>query len=200
MNRERIDLAFSTLKRYNYLGEKLLHDGTQLIGKALHIAPQAWLHCIYPPLNSDDIAVLEKELNQQIPDVYKQFLRISNGLSVFNTTLSLFGRRCNYRRSADDVWQPFDIVRSNTIEKPKNASENIFIIGCYDWDGSYLYIDANDSSIHLCETDDVKSLYEWKSFEDMLYSEVNRLTNLFDANGKEIDDEQSMLPFSEFKL
>lgn len=194
MNTDNINLAFDTLKSYEYLGRDLLKDGTLLIGKAPHIAPHAWLHCIYPSLSDRDISALEMELNQEIPTVYKEFLMTSNGLSVFNTTLSLFGKRSNYKRSIDDVWQPFDIVLPNTIEKPQNANSDSFIIGCYDWDGSYLYIDKKKQSIHLCENDDVKSLYEWKCFEDMLCSEIRRLTMLFDRNGKELDEEKSTLP------
>jgi hypothetical protein len=194
MNNNKINLVCNVLESYNYLGKEQLKDGTLLIGKAPHIAPLAWLHCIYSPLKNTDISDLEMELNQEIPNIYKEFLLISNGLSVFNTTLSLFGKRGNYKRSVDNVWQPFDIILPNTIEKPRNANNDIFIIGCYDWDGSYLYIDKKDSSIHLCEVDNVRSLFEWGNFEDMLYSEINRLTKLFDNNGKEIDEEKITLP------
>jgi len=197
MNEETINEAFSILKSYAYLGEEKHDDGTLLFAKAPHIAPQAWLHCIYAPLNDKDIHVLEKETGQEVPNAYKNFLKISNGLSVFNTALSLFGKRGNYKHLVDAVWQPFDLGLPNTYEKPSNANDNIFIIGCYDWDGSYLYMDKSDDSVHLCKTDDIKSLYEWKSFENMLYSEIQRLVELFDNEGQEKDSNKSTLPFVE---
>jgi hypothetical protein len=194
MDLKIINETFDLLKGYKYLGEKQLENGTLLIAKAPHIAPQAWLHCIFAPINANDVNILEGELNQKIPDIYKEFLEMSNGLSVFNTTFSLFGKRSNYKRSIDNVWQPFDLILSNTVEKPYNADDNVFIIGCYDWDGSYLYIDKKTSSVHLCKNDDITPLYKWKNFEDMLYSEINRLIDLFDYNGKEKNVEDSTLP------
>ena len=182
------------LKEYKYLGEKHLADGTHLIGKAPHIAPLAWLHSIYPGLTEQNILELEKQLKHPIPDDYKSFLRISNGLSVFNTTLSLFGLRRNYDRSVDQVWQPFDILTSNIRERPENAKSNVFIIGSYDWDGSLLFIDSKTNKVNLCDRDDVTSLYEWPDFETMLRSEISRLITLFDKNGKELDADSSTLP------
>src|ERR1700744_5011257 len=106
------------LKGYSKLGEKLLENGTLLIGRAPHIAPQAWLHRIYSPLLEDDIVTLEKSLKIDIPISYKKFLSISNGLGVFNTTIAFYGLRNNYRRNVIDVWQPFDILTPNILERP----------------------------------------------------------------------------------
>jgi hypothetical protein len=194
MNKDMINKSLNILKTYAYLEDDRLEDGTLLIAKAPHIAPLAWLHCIYAPLKNEDILIFEKEIGKEIPNEYGNFLKISNGLSVFNTTLSLFGKRNNYKRSIDAAWQPFDLVLPNTHEKPYNATGNEFIIGCYDWDGSYLYINRENKTIHLCKNDDIKSLYEWESFEDMLYSEIRRLVELFDSKGKEKDINKSTLP------
>lgn len=185
--------SIATLKEFNYLGEKILEDGTLLIAKAPHIAPLAWLHCVYAPLTESQISEIEQRIGE-MPKVYKEFLKTSNGLGVFNTTLSLYGLRGNYRRQIQDVWQPFDIIIPNTLEKPANAKESVFIIGGYDWDGSYLYIDKRSGKVHLCDRDDAKSLYEWDDFEEMLSSEVRRLVTLFDKEGKELDSDRSTLP------
>ena len=190
-----ISHALEILKSYKHLGEKQLKNGTLLIGKAPHIAPEAYLHSIFKPLTENEIIETEKILKQTIPDDYKEFLRISNGLHIFNTTLSLYGRRTNNSRSIEDI-QPFDLDIPNIYEKPKNADKNIFIIGSYDWDGSYLYVDKNDNSVHLCERENAKSLYKWNNFAEMLLSETNRLIKLFDKNGEEIDSSKSTLPVS----
>jgi hypothetical protein len=182
------------LRRFNYLGEKTLKDGTLLIGKAPHIAPLAWLHTIYPSLAEEKISLLEKQIKNKIPESYKDFLRVTNGLNVFNTTLSLYGFRSSYNRTSEDVWQPFDIVLPNTLERPVNASKNIFIIGSYDWDGSYLYIDVNDNRVYLCDREDITPLYEWKNLDEMLNDEINRLICLFDKQGRELQPDKSTLP------
>jgi len=182
------------LKEYKYLGEKQLVDNTRLIGKALHIAPEAWLHCIFHPLTETDIKTLEKDLGTVIPSDYKDFLATSNGLRVFNTTFTLDGLRKNYSRNSRDNFQPFDITTPNKLEKPKNAGDNVFIIGGYDWDGSYLFIDTETNKVHLCQNEDSTSLYEWKNFNKMLESEITRLIKLFDKNGKELNPDESTLP------
>ena len=186
--------VFELLRKYKYLGERILEDGTLLIGKAPHIAPLAWLHSIYPALKSNEIEFLETKLGTSISLDYKRFLTSSNGLGVFNTTFSLYGLRRNYNRTIDDVWQPFNIITPNTLEKPDNAKRTDFIIGGYDWDGSRLYIDTETNVVHLCDREDITTLYRWESFDKMLESEIHRLVKLFDSEGKEIDETKSTLP------
>jgi len=187
--------ALNILKQYNSLGEKQLEDGTLLIGKAPHIAPLAWLHCIYSSLSRQEIINLEDSLGSEIPDSYKSFLSISNGLGVFNTTLSLYGYRRNYNRNIIDVWQPFNILTPNISERPSNDVSNIFFIGSYSWDGSLLYIDKITNKVHICKRNNAKSLYEWPDFEGMLIDELKRLVTLFDKEGKKYDNKKSTLPF-----
>ena len=182
------------LNSYRILGEKRIGNGTYLIGHAPHIAPNAWLHSIYPGLNLDEIKELEGMLNKPIPDCYQSFLRQYNGLKIFNTTFCLDGLRRNYNRNFDDVWQPFDIRTPNISERPKNTPNHFFFIGGYDWDGSLLYIDTHTDKVHLCHRDNATSLHEWDDFELMLESEILRIINLFDSKGKEIDSSMSTLP------
>jgi len=182
------------LKQFEYLGKRLLDNGTLLIGKAPHIAPQAWLHSIHSPLTNLQIKELEEKMQTAIPDDYKDFLKITNGLKVFNTTFTLDGLRKNFKRGIGDVWQPFNIITPNTLERPKNAGKKFFFIGGYDWDGSLLYIDSATNHVHLCEREDATSLYDWKNFEQMLESEINRLVKLFDKEGKELNPDESTLP------
>ncbi len=189
-----IDNILDHIKGYRNLGERKLENGTLLIGKAPHIAPQAWLHSIYPSLAEEQIKELENRMQVEIPIDYKIFLKMCNGLNVFNTTFNLYGYRGSHSRNIEDAWQPFDLIKPNTIERPADASKNVFIIGGYDWDGSRLYIDKNTNRTHFCKRDKAVSLYEWNSFEDMLESEIKRLIKLFDQNGKQLNEEESTLP------
>ncbi len=182
------------VKQYRYLGERQLEDGTLLIGRAPHIAPHAWLHSIYPPLKKLEIEELESKMSSIIPNDYKEFLEVSNGLKVFNTTFSLDGLRKNFKRGIDDVWQPFSIITPNTLERPENSRKSFFFIGGYDWDGYLLYIDSDTNKVHLCNGENATSLFHWKNFEAMLESEINRLIKLFDKEGRELNPEASTLP------
>jgi hypothetical protein len=182
------------LDSYRVFGEKRLENGAYLIGRAPHIAPNAWLHSLYTGLSLNEIKELENVLNKPIPDCYRSFLKKSNGLKLFNTTFCLDGLRRSYGRGLDDVWQPFDIRTPNISERPKNAADSFFFIGGYDWDGSLLYIDTYTDKVHLCDRDNAISLYEWNDFESMLKSEILRIINLFDSKGKEIDSSISTLP------
>jgi len=182
------------LKKNGHLGEKKLDAGTILIGEAPHIGPMAWLHSIHPPLTNIQIAELEEKFKIKIPNEYSDFLKTTNGLKIFGTTFCLDGLRNNYRRTVNDVWQPFDIIAANTLERPKNAEKNFLFIGGYDWDGSRLYINTADNKVHLCQKEDATSLYEWVNFLHMLESEIGRLIGLFDDQGRQINEHESTLP------
>jgi hypothetical protein len=174
-----------------------LDNGTLLIGKAPHIAPQAWLHTIYPPITNIQIQELELKLGNSIPKKYKTFLFNTNGLNVFNTTLNLFGYRSNYNRNVLDAKQPFNILTPNINERPKNADENYFFIGFYDWDGSLIYIDSSTNKVHLSKRDNAKSLYQWNNFQEMIENEIERLIALHEKDGKEKNQEHSTLPIQQ---
>lgn len=185
--------SLDLLSGFSHLGKKKLDDGTHLIGRAPHIAPLAWLHSIYPPLEDFELSELEKKLGILIPDAYKVFLKMTNGLKVFSTTFYLYGFRKRNTRTVDDAWQPFDLWIPNVAERPENASSNIFFIGGYDWDGSHLYIDPKTAKVYLCGPENATPLYAWSSFANMLDSEIKRLLTLFDKDGKEISPDESTL-------
>ena len=176
-----------TVNDFVSIGQKRLEDGTYLIGKVPHVAPKAWLHAIYPPMQG--------ELSIQVPSLYLQFLKQINGASLFSGTLDLFGKRNNYNRDEISVWQPFDIVKPNTIERLHDAKPDYFFFGFYDWDGSLLYFDEKNK-IHRCSSDSSIPLNTWSSFSDFLKSEMSRISLLFDENGREIDENVPTCPTS----
>jgi len=184
------------MMRYSHRGtRKVEATGALLIGYAPHVAPEAWLNSVYPCLSEQETVELEKLLGTAIPPEYRHFLQnISNGVNVLIDTFSLSGKRANYiRTSTDAIRQPYhicDLVR----EKPRNANENMFFIGCYDWDGSKLYINKQDNQVYFCRQEDSIPLKSWASLEEMLLDEIPRLYSLFDENGVQLDENQSTLP------
>lgn len=174
---------------------KELADGTKLIGHVPSIAPHAWLHNIYPILSNEDTTAIEKKIGIKIPSSYKDFLlQYANGLSIFIDTLSLFGLRKRIGRGIEDAWQPYSIFTPNIDQRPVDALPYHFFIGCYNWDGSLLYINVNTNKVHRCTNESVVILNTWNNFEEMLLNETKRISLLFDKYGIQKDEEESTTP------
>ena len=60
------------------------------------------------------------------------------------------------------------------------------------------YSDKDNGIIYVFEPydleDDLTPLYKWKSFDDFLQEEVNRLYTMFDENGVQLNESSSPLP------
>lgn len=184
------------MMRYSHLGvQKVEVTGALLMGRASHIAPEAWLNSVYPCLSEQETVELERQLGTTIPPEYRHFLQnISNGADVLVTTFCLYGKRIGYMRTLTDAArQPFNIC-DLAYEKPRNVNENIFFIGGYDWDGSKLYIDKRNNKVCFCSRYDSTPLKLWASLEEMLLDEIPRLYLQCDDNGIPLDENQSVLP------
>lgn len=194
-------MKYREIKELIYKFEKLglgnSSDGAILIGKAPHLGSEAWLNEIFPTLDKIEIESLEDQLKTEIPQEYKKFLKeFSNGLMILTATLSLYGLRRQLTRDPKaNSRQPFSPVSANLYERPNNAKNSYFFIGSYQWDGSRLYIDKETNLVHCCERYDATSKIQWDSFHEMLTSELKRLYTLYDNQGKEIDEDQSTLPY-----
>ena len=192
-NKELLRLVY----KFENLGTKKSSDGATLIGKAPHIGPLGWLNIIYPPLSLPEIAVLENDLSNNLPDAYKDFLLNNyNGLDILFSTFCLLGFRKQINRSTEaNVAQPYSIITPNLDERPDHAKESYVFIGGYNWDGSHLYIDKETNLVHCCERWDATSKKQWNSLEEMIISEIERLYSLFDDNGVELDESVPTIPY-----
>jgi hypothetical protein len=192
------NFIISELEPYEKYGKTIQENGTKLIGKAIHIAPLAWLHSIYKGLNEIEIKEVESDLNTEIPKEYACFLHFSNGLNLFNTSLSLYGRRTSYNRiSAINARQPFDLKTKNIHERPKKSKEEYFYIGSYFKDGSLIFIDKITNEIHRTERDEINILNSWSDFREFIESEIVRLKSLHNENGTPKNTEETTTPKNE---
>jgi len=183
------------LEQFKELGIEEQSNGTILIGKALHVAPLAWLHTIFKGLNNAELSKLESKLDTDIPIEYKAFLKQTNGLHLFNTSFNLFGLRETYNRNSElENRLPFSLSTKNTIEKPLNVPEEYFIIGSYDWDGSNLYIDKSTNKVYRSEKGSVKALNEWANLHEMISFELDRLISQHNKDGTEINTTEPKTP------
>ncbi|MCD4795457.1 MAG: SMI1/KNR4 family protein [Bacteroidales bacterium] len=185
----------SRLIKFEKLGVELQSSGTKLIGKAPHIAPLAWMHTIFKGLTEKEILELEKELNTDIPKDYQEFLKISNGLHIFNTTFCLNGLRKSYDRTDEiENRKPFCLKTANINERPLNSKMEYFFIGSYDWDGSYLYINKKNNKIYRCDRENAEPLNEWDNLTELIISEIDRLSELHNENGTEKNEDEPKIP------
>ncbi len=155
------DYLAKLIERYKSLGIKYVPaTGATLIGRAPHIASEAWLNTLYDPITLTDIEDMEKSMGRTIPDPYRDFLlNCSNGLNIISTILCLFSSRKMRGRSITVSRQPFDLVSLNKYksERPQNATPELFFFGGYDWDGSQQYLTVN-GEVHFCGPDYCTSL------------------------------------------
>jgi hypothetical protein len=176
----------SKLSRYKEYGFEKLADGTELIGRAKFIAPFAYLHSLYAPLAPEQIASVEDILETPLPSALKKFYQNFNGMKLFNTAFSIYGLRTNTSRSIEASHQPFGIISPNVDERIDDARENVLFIGGYSWNGSKLFIDTNSGEVIFCSGESTSTLLIWKSFDEMLQSEIDRLIGHHTAEGKNL--------------
>jgi hypothetical protein len=120
----------SHLKSWEYLGSRCYPNGTLRIGHIPHLAPEGYLHDVFPSLSETELQVLEKEIGLPLPSSFARFLRLHNGMNIFDLVL-IEGLRTSYARSnIDDMMeQPYDIVMRNTLSRPIEAPKDVVFVG-----------------------------------------------------------------------
>lgn len=182
-------------EQYSALGARTLANGARLIGNVPHIAPEAYLHYVYPGLNSNEIQQLESEIKRKLPETLRAFYAQCNGLDLFAGSLSIFGLRDLFMEGeAGDVGQPFSMEIPNVDERLADADDSFVFFGFYDWDGSQLYATPSSPRIIRCSRKSAKPLNTWPSLEAALTEEVRRLGKLFDEKGVPRDEDVPTTP------
>jgi hypothetical protein len=179
-----IDFIRSHLDYAATFGYRRLPDGCQLYGHLPQVAPQAWLHIVFPPLPTDLFRQLERDIGRAIPPSYAAFLQEANGLSLFGRALSFFGRQGPLRREDPDWRAPFSLVTPNTLERPEGVSESAFHIGGYGKDGSGLWMNFEAPQVILCRRNSAEPIHTWASFGLLLTSECARLSTYYGPAGR----------------
>lgn len=164
------------------------------MGHVPHVAPEAWFHLLFPPLDEGEIAELERNLGMPLDRVFRNFLSQHNGISLFSDAVAVYGVRKQLGRRGDAVWQPYDILTPNREERPRDGRREHLIVGSYEFDGSLVVIDTRDSRTFRSDRDSVTPLNTWKDFYAFLGAEAERLSHLFDGSGKKIRDRLPTTP------
>ncbi|NMC55897.1 MAG: SMI1/KNR4 family protein [Eubacteriaceae bacterium] len=194
-NIKNISKIIDKLKERRLNGEVITKNGTLLICKVPHIAPEAWLHSIYEGLSDYELKEVENKLGKKLPDDLYLLLKEVNGMNIFSDSISIFGKRISYAREGEESFQPYDLADMNE-ELDGIIPANWIAFAGYNWDGSTMYYDINnDNSVFICERDSKNKLKVWSNIFSWLSEEVIRLSDLYDEKGIEKDEDVPTIPY-----
>jgi hypothetical protein len=184
-----VDVVFKevvqVMSRWSSEGDKQLSSGVRLVCPTPHVAPEAWLHVLYPPAAVGDIQRAEKQLGTLLPDEYKAFLLRANGLEMFSYRLAVWGIRKNMARTGDEAWQPFDLVNHNyESNRPKASPSDFVYFGSVDGGETWCFFESNHGSHRVGKTsrESYKPDTYWPNFGTWLRDEVRSIESVFDAD------------------
>jgi hypothetical protein len=81
-------------------------NGSDLIGPQPWRGSLAYLHILYPAIGGDEIEALEQLYGRPFPEDIKSLYKLTNGLSLFETSLNIYGHVANFTRDPG-TWNPF---------------------------------------------------------------------------------------------
>lgn len=165
------------LEKWAKYGETVNAAGTRLIGHMPHIAPKAYQHIIYSPMDLHLVQEVTPQLGRALPEQYKQFLSFANGMLLFAGDIRVFGFvpiKCDFEKHIHNY--PPDIVVRNVSGRIKGLSKNAVLVGFYQEDGSYVSLEADGSAIRFDAADSGGIIQKWEDFDTWLFSEIDRMT------------------------
>lgn len=157
---------------------KVLSGGGILIGHVPSVAPLAYLHTIFAPLEVAEFDELEQALQRGLPSAYRDALTQTNGLKLFVSSIAFYGFRLSVARSGDSSRQPYSIVTANTLERPRGLKDNELVVGTYSFDGSILTMTGGSPNLTWRTQDGLHSNRIWPSLDEFLSQEIPRLEKL----------------------
>lgn len=183
-----------TVARFEGLGSRTLESGVRLIGNVPHVAPEAYFHVIFPPLDDASIGALEDRIGTSVPSWLREFYQLANGIKLFAYHLYVAGHRTSNVRMGDAAWQPFALELDNNKERPDGTPDDLVVFGGYQQDCSVVAAAQADPRVFHSPTDRFAPGREWASIDDWLCREISRLDALFDETGRLIGSPAELLP------
>lgn len=176
--------------------------GARFVCHRPDLAPLAYMHTILHRLEEEYIQDIKNSYTYEFPEELEEFLRIANGLWVFNIdgfsdAIAIYGYR-HWVDSADSI-EPIDL-RYADLDRPKKCPKKRLFFADYRVDDPivrmFFNADGIDKKVYACMKGSNEILKEWNSFEEWFVTEVERLNNLFDRKtGKIIGNPKDCLPF-----
>jgi hypothetical protein len=158
------------------------------------VGSHAYLHTVYKAITEDVLSVCARKLD--IPNPVLKFLRRQNGADLFSGALYIYGVvRSGQLLNRSDPFSlpPFSIENANAEALGFDLTR-FLAVGGYGFDGSQVRIDRNDLSIKAFPRKSDTPTALWPDFDHWLFSEITRLSALFDRSGKRLIDGSATLP------
>ena len=185
-----LELLHSLNRRKN-LASRVASNGTRLIGQT-RLGERNYIHLVYPPLSTERLIDICVEVaDETLPEVYCDFMRRANGMSLYFDSLLIYGWRSDSSVVGDDPPEPRSIIALNKSSRPIDAEQSCFFFGSYSADGSLLYMNLDDLCVYRCPKNTAKPSQKWYDFWDMLAEEIARLDQLYDDEGDRKAESQS---------
>ncbi|MER9837999.1 SMI1/KNR4 family protein [Mesorhizobium sp. M0145] len=180
----------ASVDKWKSLGYKTYPDGTEWIGHTPHRAPEAYLHQLYAPLDAIGVGQMESEISCRLPDNFRCFLMLHNGIGLFANYINVYGLRRSWSRTnlVEAGQQPFSILEPNVQRRPSNAPDDVLFIGSLGDNRNLIGMNP-DGRVFRWESDDPLSgsIKSYTSVFTFLLEEANEVAALFDPDGREHD-------------
>ncbi len=181
-------------------GSEMTPLGSRLFCRNRHHEPGElmWFHGLRAPLSSANLQNVGEELaSTPHPDLLA-FLKFANGAHLFGHTINLFGFTNRITdRSLDGAWdRPISLRYGNQVERVLGQPDDAICLGSMMagyHSNSPIYLFPCGKVVLVTHHDFNRVAKEWPSFEVMLASEAERLSEYFDTDGKPVGGEYDHL-------
>ena len=191
-----IEHILKRFQEWDHLGTKVAPDGSRLIAHTPRDFPEAYLHEFFAPVPESRWQSYGLALPGQLQQLYRE----CNGLSIFASSLALYGIRAHYARDLSAQFQPFDLASHHaeaihTFHRgsPAENNEGIFF-GSYYKDGSSLFTTPYAPNVYRVLRHSTSVVNSWPDLATFLQTEYDRLDRLFSRAGYLIDNKTPTTP------
>lgn len=162
--------------------DMLTVSGTRAIGHLPCIAPQAYMHVIYPPLEEREIIELQNRIQPlNVHESLLDLFRCSNGMHIFfRKGFRVFGFAPVGSGSIEDHFKyPSDIFSINGSVRVKGSIPTEITIGWYLEDSSYVNLGGNGSVLRFKPANPKQVIQYWPDIKTWLSTEIERLNKVW---------------------
>jgi hypothetical protein len=179
---QAVDRVIAVVERWASNEDRSLNGG-RLICRTPWIAPEAFLHRLYPPNSPELIASIAPATGRQPPRDFARLLERFNGADLFGGSLSIYGVRTSYDREADIAnWQPFD-VDIHQFGLSDIIGRDGMVIGSVGPDVDPVAIRSTEGDVARFNQKSRAVLETWPSLAEFLTSETDRYAQCYAPDG-----------------